>query len=447
MRLSLFRPAAIQHPWDLHKCRALAHVWLLGRVEWERVSSSDVLMRRLRLTRCCGYMSVPRNWWGLGEASLFFCGSCAKVADKCHPNPAAVVRLTYLFINFVPHISAQAPCPTDSYQFTDSEDATLMFLPFFLSRYEQVTCRVSLTLTLSGNSKQTIKQTCWLKMEQRQDITLSKSLISPIEVSAVHSLNSKRRACVCTRFTFVFPPSHLRSCSDRIISAREHFASPKLIRSSSFVFTSFSCHRSRRQSVLMSNWAQLLACFTLMMHSEQRKAFFFRFLIMTFFFYLLGHIEEGFRSWNILFVFVAPGFVIFCINIIFCVSIYLSLSSISVLIRERRQRLWVNLLSSPNQWNCESWNINTFRDIYFLLHRFTAELPDGTFVKYNIWPGDLLLLVVYAVLRCLLCADEATGYGPVFEEQPVETIYPEESPEAKITMSCRARASPPATYT
>ncbi|KAM3609067.1 uncharacterized protein V6R79_009351 [Siganus canaliculatus] len=42
--------------------------------------------------------------------------------------------------------------------------------------------------------------------------------------------------------------------------------------------------------------------------------------------------------------------------------------------------------------------------------------------------------------------DEATGYGPVFEEQPLETIYPEESPEAKITMSCRARASPPATY-
>ncbi|XP_068579023.1 contactin-1a-like [Cebidichthys violaceus] len=42
--------------------------------------------------------------------------------------------------------------------------------------------------------------------------------------------------------------------------------------------------------------------------------------------------------------------------------------------------------------------------------------------------------------------EEATGYGPVFEEQPVDTIYPEESPEAKITMSCRARANPPATY-
>ncbi|XP_061678817.1 contactin-1a isoform X4 [Syngnathoides biaculeatus] len=42
--------------------------------------------------------------------------------------------------------------------------------------------------------------------------------------------------------------------------------------------------------------------------------------------------------------------------------------------------------------------------------------------------------------------DEAAGYGPIFEEQPVDTIYPEESPEDKITMICRARASPPATY-
>ncbi|XP_061577050.1 contactin-1a [Cololabis saira] len=42
--------------------------------------------------------------------------------------------------------------------------------------------------------------------------------------------------------------------------------------------------------------------------------------------------------------------------------------------------------------------------------------------------------------------DEAAGFGPVFEEQPVDTIYPEESPEAKITMNCRAIANPPATY-
>ncbi|KAI1883426.1 hypothetical protein AGOR_G00231310 [Albula goreensis] len=39
-----------------------------------------------------------------------------------------------------------------------------------------------------------------------------------------------------------------------------------------------------------------------------------------------------------------------------------------------------------------------------------------------------------------------TGFAPVFEEQPGDLIYPEESPEAKITMNCRARASPPATY-
>lgn len=43
-------------------------------------------------------------------------------------------------------------------------------------------------------------------------------------------------------------------------------------------------------------------------------------------------------------------------------------------------------------------------------------------------------------------SDESSGFGPVFEEQPVDTIYPEESPEDKIIMSCRTRANPPATY-
>uniref|UniRef100_A0A9J8BYP7 Uncharacterized protein n=1 Tax=Cyprinus carpio carpio TaxID=630221 RepID=A0A9J8BYP7_CYPCA len=42
--------------------------------------------------------------------------------------------------------------------------------------------------------------------------------------------------------------------------------------------------------------------------------------------------------------------------------------------------------------------------------------------------------------------DKSSGFGPVFEEQPVDTIYPEESPEDKIIMSCRTRANPPATY-
>uniref|UniRef100_A0A672JLK6 Contactin-3 n=1 Tax=Salarias fasciatus TaxID=181472 RepID=A0A672JLK6_SALFA len=57
-----------------------------------------------------------------------------------------------------------------------------------------------------------------------------------------------------------------------------------------------------------------------------------------------------------------------------------------------------------------------------------------------LWPSDPHLSCIFT------STDEATGYGPVFEEQPVDTIYPEESPEAKITMSCRARANPPATY-
>uniref|UniRef100_A0A671RT23 Contactin-1a-like n=1 Tax=Sinocyclocheilus anshuiensis TaxID=1608454 RepID=A0A671RT23_9TELE len=39
---------------------------------------------------------------------------------------------------------------------------------------------------------------------------------------------------------------------------------------------------------------------------------------------------------------------------------------------------------------------------------------------------------------------ESSGFGPVFEEQPFDTIYPEESPEDKIIMSCRTRANPPA---
>uniref|UniRef100_A0A8C1XTT7 Contactin 1 n=1 Tax=Cyprinus carpio TaxID=7962 RepID=A0A8C1XTT7_CYPCA len=39
---------------------------------------------------------------------------------------------------------------------------------------------------------------------------------------------------------------------------------------------------------------------------------------------------------------------------------------------------------------------------------------------------------------CVCCDDwyESSGFGPVFEEQPVDTIYPEESPENKIMMSC-----------
>uniref|UniRef100_A0A8C2JV00 Uncharacterized protein n=1 Tax=Cyprinus carpio TaxID=7962 RepID=A0A8C2JV00_CYPCA len=67
-----------------------------------------------------------------------------------------------------------------------------------------------------------------------------------------------------------------------------------------------------------------------------------------------------------------------------------------------------------------------------------------------------VLLSISLVLACRfwsVCADfptvfgdKSSGFGPVFEEQPVDTIYPEESPEDKIIMSCRTRANPPATY-
>ncbi|XP_038625869.1 contactin-1 isoform X2 [Tachyglossus aculeatus] len=39
-------------------------------------------------------------------------------------------------------------------------------------------------------------------------------------------------------------------------------------------------------------------------------------------------------------------------------------------------------------------------------------------------------------------SEEGKGYGPIFEEQPINTIYPEESPDGKVSMNCRARASP-----
>lgn len=38
------------------------------------------------------------------------------------------------------------------------------------------------------------------------------------------------------------------------------------------------------------------------------------------------------------------------------------------------------------------------------------------------------------------------GYGPVFEEQPIDTIYPEESSDGQVSMNCRARAIPFPTY-
>uniref|UniRef100_A0A8D0CE76 Contactin 1 n=1 Tax=Salvator merianae TaxID=96440 RepID=A0A8D0CE76_SALMN len=71
--------------------------------------------------------------------------------------------------------------------------------------------------------------------------------------------------------------------------------------------------------------------------------------------------------------------------------------------------------------------------------------------------GFLILLSVIHMLitsywKCWLQStyglfpDELKGYGPVFEEQPIDTVYPEESPERRVSMNCRARGIPAPTY-
>uniref|UniRef100_A0AAY5K0V1 Contactin 1b n=1 Tax=Esox lucius TaxID=8010 RepID=A0AAY5K0V1_ESOLU len=41
---------------------------------------------------------------------------------------------------------------------------------------------------------------------------------------------------------------------------------------------------------------------------------------------------------------------------------------------------------------------------------------------------------------------DATGYGPVFEEEPLDIVYTKESPDKRISMNCRARGNPAPTY-
>ncbi|XP_053319068.1 contactin-1 [Spea bombifrons] len=58
------------------------------------------------------------------------------------------------------------------------------------------------------------------------------------------------------------------------------------------------------------------------------------------------------------------------------------------------------------------------------------------------WP-----ILTHLVIHIFFCwAEEGKRYGPVFEEQPTDTIYPEESQEGKVSMNCRARANPPPEY-
>ncbi|NWJ04673.1 CNTN2 protein, partial [Crypturellus undulatus] len=53
-------------------------------------------------------------------------------------------------------------------------------------------------------------------------------------------------------------------------------------------------------------------------------------------------------------------------------------------------------------------------------------------------------LLFFAV--CCQAQGAPRSYGPVFEEQPAHTLFPEGSAEGSVTLACRARASPPATY-
>uniref|UniRef100_A0A667YDA1 Contactin 1b n=1 Tax=Myripristis murdjan TaxID=586833 RepID=A0A667YDA1_9TELE len=46
----------------------------------------------------------------------------------------------------------------------------------------------------------------------------------------------------------------------------------------------------------------------------------------------------------------------------------------------------------------------------------------------------------------ILTLIDATGYGPIFEEEPLDVVYTEDSPDGRISMNCRARANPPASY-
>ncbi|KAL4612745.1 contactin-1 isoform X1 [Arapaima gigas] len=86
--------------------------------------------------------------------------------------------------------------------------------------------------------------------------------------------------------------------------------------------------------------------------------------------------------------------------------------------------------------------------------RFSAELVPP---ERRTMSRPLLLLLTLSLAipstTALLFGDkpriygeDATGYGPVFEEQPQDTIYIEDTPDAKFSMNCRARANPPATY-
>uniref|UniRef100_A0A8D0DK78 Contactin 2 n=1 Tax=Salvator merianae TaxID=96440 RepID=A0A8D0DK78_SALMN len=58
----------------------------------------------------------------------------------------------------------------------------------------------------------------------------------------------------------------------------------------------------------------------------------------------------------------------------------------------------------------------------------------------------LFSLAVISFTVCWQAESTARNYGPIFEEQPHNILFPEGSSEEQILLVCQARASPPATY-
>ena len=71
----------------------------------------------------------------------------------------------------------------------------------------------------------------------------------------------------------------------------------------------------------------------------------------------------------------------------------------------------------------------------------------GEFSFFEKKEGTLSLILVCELTNyCSNFSEDATGYGPIFEEEPVDVVYTEDSPDKRISMNCRARANPPASY-
>nr|XP_033773484.1 contactin-2 isoform X2 [Geotrypetes seraphini] len=81
--------------------------------------------------------------------------------------------------------------------------------------------------------------------------------------------------------------------------------------------------------------------------------------------------------------------------------------------------------------------------------RFPFTFPERPVTLFRMGLPLACLLFSSAVFSMSVwCPIECTtsNYGPVFEEQPANTLFPEGSKEERASFSCRARANPPATY-